>query len=105
MPDIYRQLHLYCYLYKIYLFQLQNAFKELESEAKELKEKLELKSQIESELKILLQESLKREKLSTIYEEKVDLDKHYETLLQENAQLKVELRMAEFELKRQSMRV
>jgi hypothetical protein len=76
----------------------------MESEAKKLKENLELKSQIESELKILLQESLKREKLGTIYEENLELDKQYETLLQENAQLKVQLRMAEFEFSRQSKR-
>ncbi len=54
----------------------------------------------ENELKILLQESLQREKMATIYEEKIDLDKHCEKLLQENAQIKVELRMAEFELRR-----
>jgi hypothetical protein len=78
--------------------------KEMESEANKLKENLEIKSQIESELKILLQESLKREKLGTIHEENLDLDKQYETLLQENAQLKVELRMAEFEFSRQSKR-
>jgi hypothetical protein len=78
--------------------------KEMESEANKLKENLEIKSQIESELKILLQESLKREKLGTINEENLDLDKQYETLLQENAQLKVELRMAEFEFSRQSKR-
>jgi hypothetical protein len=76
----------------------------MESEAKKLKENLEIKSQIESELKILLQESLKREKLGTIYEENLELDKQYETLLQENAHLKVELRMAEFEFSRQSKR-
>jgi hypothetical protein len=76
----------------------------MESEAKKLKENLEIKSQIESELKILLQESLKREKLGTIYEENLELDKQYETLLQENAQLKVQLRMAEFEFSRQSKR-
>jgi len=76
--------------------------KEIECEANKLKENLEFKSQIESELKILLQESLKREKLATIYEEN-NLDKQYEILLQENAQLKVELRMAEFEFKRQSI--
>jgi len=79
--------------------------KELESEANQLKQDLELKRHIESELRILLQESLKREKLATIYEENLDLDKQYETLLQENAQLKVQLRMAEFEFKRQSVRV
>ena len=56
--------------------------------------------QIESELKTLLSESVKREKLATIQEESTPLDKHLEQLLQENAQIKVELRMAEFQLKK-----
>lgn len=56
----------------------------------------------EEELKILLQESLEREKLSALrltssqmHDVPVD-----QQLLQENAHLKVELRMAEFELKK-----
>ena len=63
---------------------------------------MEVSQQIESELKTLLQESVKREKLATIYEEKSQVDQQLDQLLQENARIKVELRMAEFELRKRS---
>lgn len=60
--------------------------------------------QIETELKTLLEESLRREKMSTFEEENKgtdkERDKHWNQLLRENARIKVELRMAEFELKK-----
>jgi len=77
---------------------LQNDNKILEEKSINLTTNISQKNKIEAELKILLQESLKREKLATIYEENMDFDLQNEKLLQENARLKVELRMAEFEL-------
>jgi hypothetical protein len=66
-------------------------------------EELSRSSQREKELKILLTESLEREKLSalrlTSQMQEVSVDQQ---LLQENAHLKVELRMAEFELNRRN---
>jgi len=61
---------------------------------------LDISRQIETELKTLLEESQKREKLVTIQEESTEVDKQCDKLLQENARIKVELRMAEFELKK-----
>ena len=66
-------------------------------------EELSRSSQREKELKILLTESLEREKLAalrlTSQMQEVSVD---QLLLQENAHLKVELRMAEFELNRRN---
>ncbi|RWS31305.1 hypothetical protein B4U80_13118 [Leptotrombidium deliense] len=63
---------------------------------------LEHRKQNEQELKVLLAESMQREKLSTISEDDRKSDDHFSKLLQENAQLKVELRMAEYELQRKN---
>lgn len=54
----------------------------------------------EIELRTLLQESIQREKIGKISREKLNADGICENLLKENAQLKVELRLAEFECKR-----
>jgi len=67
-----------------------------------LRKSLEMSGQKESELKTLLEESVKREKLATIHEKNVECDQQYDHLLEENARIKVELRMAEFELNRRS---
>ena len=75
--------------------------KNLQIKVKNLEERLEKQIMKEKELKTLLQESLQREKLTTIFEENEDKDNQMEQLLQENAQLKVELRMTEFEMKKQ----
>lgn len=75
----------------------QQQVKQQESSLKEISER-------ENELRILLQESLKREKVAAlrlISSNAPDV-KVEENLLQENARLKVDLRMAEFELSRLS---
>jgi len=76
--------------------------KERENESTVLRKSLEMSGQKESELKTLLEESVKREKLATIHEKNVEYDQQYDHLLEENARIKVELRMAEFELNRRS---
>ena len=53
------------------------------------------------ELKILLSESIKREKMMKLSESKISYDEKRDKLLEENALLKVELRMAEYELRQQ----
>ncbi|XP_054164795.1 centrosomal protein of 290 kDa-like [Oppia nitens] len=81
---------------------LKSEFKDKENEVNNLRKELQLNRDIECELKTLLEESVKREKLSTIHEESPQYDQQYEQLLQENARMKVELRMTEYELKRRS---
>ncbi|CAG2170120.1 unnamed protein product [Oppiella nova] len=81
---------------------LRHELKERENESNVLRKSLEMSGQKESELKTLLEESVKREKLATIHEKNVECDQQYDHLLEENARIKVELRMAEFELNRRS---
>ncbi|RWS14830.1 centrosomal protein of 290 kDa-like protein [Dinothrombium tinctorium] len=83
--------------------KLENEKLELEAKIDEYERELaELKAN-ESELRILLSECLRREKLSTISEDnRVNSDEQLTKLLQENAQLKVELRMTEYELRRKN---
>ncbi|CAG2107904.1 unnamed protein product [Medioppia subpectinata] len=85
------------------LHKLKQVMKtEKENETNILKNELEMNRQKVCELKTLLEESVKREKLSTIHENSTECDQQYDQILQENARIKVELRMAEFELNRRS---